>query len=250
MKVAWKARTETLLFQGGYPRIYSQKVNPVDWYPNYIHTYIERDIRQIKNVTDLNLFQRFMRLCAARTGQVINFSDLGRDCGLSYQTMKSWLSLLESSFITFLLQPFHENYCKRLIKSPKLYFYDTGIACSLLNIESKEQLETHYLKGNLFESLMISEILKERMNQGKKPNCYFWRDQQGHEIDCLIESQGATIPIEIKSSRTVNNSFFDDLKFWSDITKSDPEKGILLYGGESSYPRQFGKVMSWSSSLF
>jgi predicted AAA+ superfamily ATPase len=237
---------ETFIFKGGYPRIYAHHVPPTDWYPNYIHTYIERDVRQIKNVTDLHLFQRFMKLCAGRIGQVINFSDLGRDCGLSYQTMKAWLSILESSFIIFTLSPFYESFKKRLVKSPKLYFYDTGVACSLLGIESERQLETHYLKGNLFESMMISEFLKERLNEGLQPNCYFWRDQ-GHEIDCLIESAGSVIPIEIKSSRSVSSDFFDGLRFWSQLVDSDPQKGVLVYGGENSYQRKFGKVVSWTA---
>lgn len=188
-----------------------------------------------------------MKLCAGRIGQVINFTDLGRDCGLSYQTMKAWLSLLESSYIAFLLQPYYDNFSKRLIKSPKLFFYDTGIACSLLGIETIEQLDTHYLKGNLFESLMIAEFFKERFNQGQLPNAYFWRDKTGHEIDCILEKASIRIPIEIKSSRTISSDFFYDLKYWNKLTQSDPQKNILVYGGDTSQARQHGRVIGWSS---
>lgn len=236
----------TSLFNGGYPRIYEKDIHPLDWYPNYIRTYVERDVRQMKNVNDLSTFQRFLKLCAGRIGQIINFSDLGRDCGISYQTAKSWISILEASFIIFMLPPFYKSYSKRLIKSKKLYFYDTGLACSLLNVETSEQLINHYLRGGLFESYIISELIKMRVNQGKQPNCYFWRDSKGHEVDCIIEAAGKLTPIEIKSAETIKKDFFKGLTYWRDVSKIETDL-YLIYGGDDSQIRREGKVLGWNS---
>jgi predicted AAA+ superfamily ATPase len=176
------------LFKGFYPRIYDFELDPLDWYPGYVQTYLERDVRQIKNVTDLGLFRRFLRLCAGRNGQVLNLSSLAADCAISHNTVKSWLSLLETSYILFLLKPHFKNFTKRLIKMAKIYFFDPGLVCYLLGIENEKQLDTHYLRGSLFESMVISELSKYRFNRGRDPNCYYWRDKTGHEIDCILES--------------------------------------------------------------
>jgi len=237
---------ETLLYQGGYPRIYADGVSPVDWYPNYIRTYVEKDIRMIKNITDLDTFERFLGLCAGRVGQLVNWSDLGRDCGISYQTAKSWMSLLQSSFIVFLLPPHFKNHGKRLVKSPKLYFYDIGLACSLLNIESAQQVTTHYLKGGLFESLILSELAKSFYNKGRHPKLTFWRDQVGHEIDCLIEQGNSTTPVEIKSGKTLSQDFFKELVYWE---KTHHSKGYLIYGGEEEQKRTQATVIGWKDFL-
>lgn len=238
---------ESLLFKGSYPAVYSKKISPLDLFPNYIRTYIERDVRQLKQVHDVSLFQRFIKLCAGRIGQLLNLSALGDECGISSVTVRSWLSLLEQSYIIFLLQPHHKNFNKRLVKASKLYFYDTGLACSLLGIESEDQLWTHYLRGGLFESLILSDLMKQRYNQGRLPSIYFWRDKMGHEMDCIIEKASKLIPVEIKSGKTITNEFFDNLKYWYELTKSK-NKGFVVYAGNDNQKRSIGTVMSWNSA--
>lgn len=237
----------SLIWKGFYPRIWMKNLSPYDWYASYITSYLERDVRKLKNIGDLATFQRFMGLCAGRIGQVINLSELGRDCGVSYHTAKSWISVLEASYVIFQLQPHYNNFSKRLTKAPKLYFYDTGLACSLLNIESEKQLSTHYLYGNLFESMILSELIKKRYNHGKKPQCYFWRDQKNHEVDCLLERGQELIPIEIKSSTTISPDFFKGLRYWCNLAEKNPEGAYLIYGGETDQSWRHGKVLSWHS---
>lgn len=164
---------------------------------------------------------------------------------ISYNTAKSWLSLLEASYIIFFLHPHHQNFSKRLIKTPKLYFYDTGLACSLLGIESVEQLQTHYLRGGLFESFVICEIAKNFYNADKTPHLYFWRDQTGHEVDCIIEKGMELYPLEIKASMTISQDFFKGLTFWNTLAERDPEKGFVVYGGLENQGRSLGNVVSW-----
>ncbi|MGB5288910.1 MAG: ATP-binding protein, partial [Ignavibacteriaceae bacterium] len=176
------------IFSGFYPPIYDRKIEPSDWYPNYIRTYLERDVRLIKNIPDLNSFTLFVKLCAGRIGQLLNLSSLAIEAGISVNTAKSWLSILEASYIAYRLEPHFQNFNKRLVKMPKLYFYDTGLACSLLGLESVDQISTHYLVGSLFENLVLSDLIKHKMNYGLNNNFYFWRDKLGREVDCLIES--------------------------------------------------------------
>lgn len=238
------------IWQGCYPRVIEKNLSPADWYANYIRTYLERDVRQIKNLPDLSTFQRFLRLCAGRIGQLINFSDLGRDCGISYHTAQGWLSILEASFIIFLLPPFYTNFNKRQTKSPKLYFYDTGIACSLLQIESPDELRHNYFRGNLFESYIISQLMKQRFNQGKRSNLFFWRDQKGYEVDCILDKgKDKLIPIEIKSSQSIAQDFFKHLKYWCELAQIDPRNAYLIYGGDENQIRREANVLSWSSLL-
>ncbi len=237
----------TVLFKGGYPRIFEKKPDPSDWYQSYIRTYLERDVRQMKNVSDLSTFQRFLKLCAARVGQVINFSDLGRDCGISYQTAKAWISLLEASFIIFMLPPFYENYSRRVTKSKKLYFYDTGLVCSLLQIESPEQLVHHAMRGALFECFVIADLIKQRFNRGKQSNCYFWRDEKGHEVDCLLEMGGSIVPIEVKVGETIRKDFFKGLAHWCKLAGISQEDAYLIFGGEEEQIRREGRVVGWKS---
>ncbi len=238
---------ESLLFEGQYPKVIAQNIDPHKWYQNYIHTYIERDVRQIKNITDLHLFQKFLALCAGRIGQVVNWSDLGRDCGISTKTVTSWISLLQASYLIFLLYPHHENFNKRIIKSPKLYFYDAGVACALLKIRTQDQLSMHYLKGQLFESFVLAEITKQSFNQGLNPHLYFWAVQSGHEVDCLLGKDNDLIPIEIKSSETINSKFFEGLQYWSKLASKDPAKGYLIYGGKERQKRSLGTVLGWDA---
>jgi len=238
---------EQLLYEGQYPKVLAQKINSHRWYLNYIHTYIERDVRQIKNVTDLHLFQKFLGLCAGRIGQVTNWSELGKDCGISTKTVTSWISLLEASYLIFLLYPHHENFNKRLVKSPKLYFYDTGVACALLKIQSVEQLTTHYLKGAIFESFVLADMKKQAFNQGLDSHLYFWAVQSGYEVDCLLEKNNELIPIEIKSSQTIHADFFKGLIYWSKLALKDPGNGYLIYGGKEVQKRSNGHVLGWDA---
>lgn len=239
---------EEQLFKGFYPRIYQHSINPTDWYPNYIQTYIERDARQIINIQNLVAFQKFLKMCASRTGQLLNLSGLAADCGITHNTAKSWISLLQSSFIIYILQPFFNNIGKRLVKTPKLYFYDTGLVCSLLGIEEKQQLNTHYLKGGIFESYVISELLKARYNKGKIPNLYFWRDKTGHEIDCIIEEADQLIPIEIKAAKTIVNDFFNGIDYWKQFTSYKSGKSYIIYGGDQNQTqRKQATVLSWKN---
>ena len=238
---------EKIIFTGCYPRIYDEKIKPQKWYAGYIRTYIERDVRMLKNVSSLSLFQKFIKLCAGRVGQLLNLTSLGNDCGVSTNTARDWLSILECSYIIFFLRPHHKNFSKRLIKTPKLYFYDTGLACSLLEMDDEKELNTSYLRGNLFESFVLSELIKNCYNNDLRPNLYFWRDSQGHEIDCIIEKGQKLTPIEIKVARTVNPSFFDELKYWNELSGSDVKNSFFIYGGKDKHIRSGIKVFGWQS---
>jgi hypothetical protein len=238
---------EDYIFTGFYPRIYDKKIAPVDWYPNYIQTYVERDVRLIKNISDLNVFQRFVRMCAGRIGQMLNLSSLGNDCGITHNTARAWLSILETSYLVFLIRPYYKNFNKRLVKMPKLYFYDTGLACSLLGIQNRQQLETHYLKGSLFESFVLAEIVKNRFNEGLEHNCYYWRDKSGNEIDCLIETGGSLVQVEIKSGKTIVDDFFEGLRYWDKLADRNSKNLYLIYNGEEDQRRTFATVLGWKS---
>jgi len=218
------------IFQGGYPGLYHNKMHPVEFYPSYIQTYLERDVRQLKNIENLGRFQNFVKLCAGRIGQVVNYSSLAQDADVSHTTVRQWLTILEASYLIFLLQPFHENFNKRLIKNPKLYFYDTGLACSLLGLEQKGQIDTHYLRGNLYENIVILEILKGRLNKGLPGNLYFWRDLTGHEVDLIAEWGGSLKAIEIKASATFQPSLVKNVNYFNTLTTRS--NGYLIYMGK------------------
>jgi predicted AAA+ superfamily ATPase len=192
-----------LLFKGGYPRLYKENLEPTDFFPHYIETYLERDMRQLRNIGNLNAFIRFVKLCAGRVGNVLNISSLANDADISVNTAKSWLSVLEASYILFLVQPYTPNINRRLIKSPKLYFYDTGLACALLNIEQENQIENFYMRGNLFENFVFSELVKNRYNNGLLSNYYYLRDAKGVEVDGVFEKPDKHVLIEIKLSETL-----------------------------------------------
>ncbi|MCP4602941.1 MAG: ATP-binding protein [Proteobacteria bacterium] len=237
---------DTALFNGGYPVIFDRAVPPTDYFPSYIQTYVERDVRTITNVENLGLFQRFLRLCAGRTGQLFNASSVGNDLGVSYKTVQSWLSILEASFIVFRLTPHHTNFKKRIVKQPKLYFYDIGLLCSLLGIASAHQLNSHYMRGNIFESYVISEYVKNQAHLGKTNNAFFWRDSQGHEIDLLLEFALELKAIEIKSGQTITNSFFDGLRYFKNLSKEADTNFHLVYGGENEMTRTHATVVGWN----
>jgi uncharacterized protein len=234
-----------VLHTGFYPRIHDKPVLPQEWLANYYQTYVERDVRSIQNVGDLEAFGRFMRLCAGRTGQLLNLNSLSADCGISHTTARRWLSVLEASFITFRLQPHYRNFRKRLVKSPKLYFYDTGLLCYLLGIRTPEELVTHSSRGAVFETYVICELVKTYYHQGLRPRIYFWRDLAGHEIDLLVEEGETLVPIEIKSGQTFSRDFFKGLDFWRSLTDQAKAPAALVYGGDTSMMHRDTAVYGW-----
>jgi hypothetical protein len=235
------------LHAGGYPRIHDQHLDPQDWLRNYYQTYVERDVRQILNVGDLDAFSRFVGLCAGRTGQLLDLASLGNDCGVSHSTARRWLSVLESSFIIKLLQPHHRNFNKRLIKSPKLYFIDTGLLCYLLRIRTPDDLRLHASRGAIFESWVVSEAIKNFVHRGQEPDVYFWRDSTGHEVDLLLDMGKALIAVEIKSGQTFSGDFLAGLKYWRELPGNADAPAAIVYGGDESYTRQDIAVRSWDT---
>jgi predicted AAA+ superfamily ATPase len=241
-----KKSYEDYLFTGFYPRIYDNDINAADYYSSYIQTYIERDLRQLKQIKDLFLFQDFLKMCANRNGQVVNFSSLANDCGITDKTAKEWLSLLQASFTVFLTRTHHKNFNKRLTKMPKLYFTDPGLASNLAGIQSPEQLNYHPLKGGLFESMIAGELLKFRFNRSRDNNLYYWRDKSGHEIDCIIDTgQNNPVPVEIKAGRTISTDYFKNISYWNNLSGNPPERSFVVYGGEKSQNRKAGRVISY-----
>jgi predicted AAA+ superfamily ATPase len=236
---------DALLLNGFYPRIYDAGLNPTQALGDYLETYVERDIRQLINIKDLALFEKFVKLCAGRTGQLLNLQSLGNDAGISHTTARSWLTLLEASYVVFLLQPWHTNISKRQVKTPKLYFYDVGLAAYLLGAESELHINRHPLRGNLFENMIVIEALKYRCHRGKRNNLYFWRDSKGNEVDLLVESGPNVMPVEIKSGATISEDFFKGLQTFTDRL---PHVSIssLVYGGTEQQKRS--NVWIWRVS--
>ena len=238
---------ENLIFKGQYPRIYDRTIPPPDFYPSYIQTYVDRDVRMIKNIGDINAFIQFTQLCAGRIGQPLNYASLANDAGISPNTAKSWLSILESSYILYRLQPYHRNFNKRLIKSPKLYFYDTGVACSLLGIREQEQVNLHYMKGSLFENLILNEFIKRSFNRGENRQPYYWQDNHGKEIDCLLVNGEKVTAVEIKSGKTMSTSYFENLKYWRSLAALPESQEYVVYGGDQSMQTSAGTLISWKN---
>jgi hypothetical protein len=235
---------EEQILNGFYPPIYDQKIPYTDWCPNYIRTYIERDVRQIKNVTDLIVFERFIKLLAGRTGQEFNASSLSVETGVDVKTIQSWVGILESSFIIYLLKPHYNNFKKTIVKRPKIYFYDTALVCSLLGIRTISHLETHPAKGAIFETMVVTEFVKNRTNKGLPINLYYWRDKAGHEIYLIIDNEEVLLPIEIKSGKTINSDFFKNLDYFKKITGF--QNSLLVYNGELGQKRSNGtEVINW-----
>jgi len=227
-----------LLYHGFYPRIWDKQLNPTQALGDYFETYIERDLRQLVAIKDLNLFQRFIKLCAGRVGQLLNISSLANDSGVSHTTARNWISILEAGYIIFLLRPYHRNISKRLVKSPKLYFYDVGLAAFLLGIENEKQISRDPLRGGLFENMVIAEALKFRFNQGKISNLYFYRDSKGNEVDLLRVSGPDIFPIEIKSGMTITRDYFKGLNHFKKLfPDSIPQGSGIVYAGDSMQER-------------
>lgn len=234
-----------LLLQGCYPRIYAQQIGAYDWLNNYVGSYIERDVRQVLNIADVVSFQNFLSLCAARVGNLLNYAELARDAEITHHTVKSWISVLETSFITTLLHPYYRNFSKRIIKSPKLYFNDTGLVCFLLGIKTVQDLAIHPLRGAIFEAFIFSEVNKWFYNQGLRSSAYFWRDVQGHEIDGVIEKSFDTVvPLEIKAGVTIQPSFFKGIQDWQKIS-GQQNKGYVIYGGDKDLSNTRADLVSW-----
>ena len=234
-----------VMFKGFYPRIHDKGLKPQNWLANYYQTYLERDVREILNVGDKETFGLFIRLCAGRCGQLLNLSSLAADCGVSHSTARRWLSILETSFLIVLLRPHLRNFNKRLVKSPKLYFLDTGLLCYLLRIRSAEDLRFSPARGAVFEAWVLSELLKNYFNRGWEPDVYFWRDSAGHEVDIIIDRGGEFTAVEIKSGETIAGDFFKGLEYWRSLPGQAGCPAAIVYGGADSYVRSKVAVTSW-----
>ena len=234
------------MYKGGYPRIYDKGIDPKDFFPSYIQTYIERDVRSIINIKDISLFSSFLRICAGRIGQLFNSSNIANELGVDYKTVQSWLSLLEASFVVFRLQPWHNNFNKRIIKSPKLYFYDTGLACYLLGLKKQGDIKIHFAKGALFENYVITEHLKNSWNRGDAVSNYFWRDSSGNEIDLINEIGDKIKIVEIKSGKTVKQDFFKGLTYFEKIATNYQIEKFIIYGGQDSRKQFNTRVLPWT----
>jgi len=236
---------DEVLFKGMYPPLFDRPVSPADFYPSYIETYLERDVRSMKNIGDLALFRKFILLCAGRTGQLLNMTSLGNEVGVDHKTIRSWFSVLEASFIIFLLRPYHRNWNKRVVKQPKLFFYDTGLLCSLLGLRKAADLASHHLRGSIYENYVIAEYIKRQFHAGIRPSAFFWRDQSGHEVDLIIERDSVIRAVEIKSAETLNPELFDGLRWFSGQTGLSSADCTLVYGGKEEQTRSAGRVFPW-----
>ena len=236
---------EQTLFAGFYPRIHDQGLAPSEWLGDYYQTYVERDVRTILSVGDLESFARFVRLCAGRNGQLLNLSSLASDCGVTHTTAKRWLSVLEASFLVYLLRPHHRNFGKRLIKRPKLYFLDTGLLCYLLGIRAVAEVRYHSTRGQIFESFVVAELMKGFLHRGETVDLHFWRDTAGHEVDILINADRRPLALEVKSGATVAGDFFDGLRYWDRLAPDEERLAALVYGGDMAYVREGVAVHPW-----
>ncbi|MGB5218765.1 MAG: ATP-binding protein [Smithella sp.] len=238
---------EALLVRGLYPPLYNRNILPGDWFSGYIATYVERDARQLINVRDLSAFQRFVKMCAARTGQILNLSSLAFDCGITHNTAAAWISVMEASYLIYLLRPHHRNFNKRLIKAPKLYFLDVGLAAWLLGIHTPAQLRFHAQRGAIFETFVVTEFLKSRFNQGLPSNLFYWRDSKGLEIDLILEAGDRLNAIEIKSGQTIAPDFFSSLKIWGKLAGQADLPSWLIYGGDKALTNENISIVPWKN---
>lgn len=240
---AWSS--DDAILRGGYPELLKPALRPQDWFSAYVATYLERDVRQLVRVQDLSRFQRFLRLCAGRTGQLLNLSNLATETGISQSTASNWLAVLEASDVVFRLPPYFENFGKRLVKTPKLYLVDSGLACWLLGIHTPESLALHPLRGALFETLIVGEVLKARLNQGLAPELYFWRDNHGLEVDLLLASDNRLQPIEVKSGQTITRDLLKAACRAPRAITAPWQTPWLVYGGSDNQTRHAVEVISW-----
>ena len=224
-----------ILYKGFYPPLYDKPFEIGKWFLNYIRTYVERDIRQLKGIENLIVFERFLRLCASRVGQLLNKNSLAVEVGVNSKTIESWIGLLEASFIVYRLKPHHKNFNKRLVKMPKMYFYDVGLVSALLGIQNAKQLDLHPLKGSIFENFVLMELLKQQYNDGKPDNLFFWRNNTGQEVDVLIDKGLELIPLEIKAGNTITREYFKGINYWNKLSKNNG--GYVVYAGEDYQKR-------------
>ena len=236
---------DDLLFEGSYPALYDRDLSPGDWFSNYVATYLERDVRQLIAIRDLTQFQRFVRMCAARSGQMLNLTALGADCGVSAVTAREWISVLEASYLVVRLMPHHNNFGKRLVKTPKLYFLDAGLMAWLLGIRDAQSLSTHAARGALFETWVVSERFKQKYNAGETADLYFWRDSLGHEVDLLEETAAGLLATEIKSGATFASDWLDGVNKWRTLAGDCAATPSLIFGGDESFEREQCHVVSW-----
>lgn len=235
----------TNMLKGFYPAIYDRNIPSKTFYNNYVQTYIQRDVTELINIRDLRSFQNFLGLCATRAGQLLNLNMLANECGISQPTAKSWLSALENSYIVFQLYPYHKNFSKRIVKTPKLYFYDSGLLCHLLKVNKNEQLQTHSFKGALFENAMIAEYVKQMYHHDNVKDIWFWRDSAGHEVDFMIEDSEGFEIVEFKASMTIMPEMFKGLDYFSQLSGWGNLKKTLVYGGNDTQNRTAGTVTPW-----
>ena len=238
------SNVDEVIFKGFYPRLFDKDISPGLFYPSYNQTYLERDIGGLVSIQNMNSFRKFMELLAGRTGQMINFSALSIEVGVDYKTIQSWCSILETGFMIFFLRPYHKNFSKRIVKTPKVYFYDTGLACNLLGIKSAEELAKHWARGALFENMVIADVIKNFYNTGQQPSVYFWRDNKGLEIDLLIAGALEMKAIEIKSGTTINSDFFTNLGKFENLADM-PVSKFVVYGGDTKQSRKGTSILSW-----
>lgn len=237
---------EQLIIKGSYPALYDRSIPFASFYANYIETYIQRDVTELLSIRDFGLFRTFLKLCAARIGQQLNIANLSSETGVSVPTLRSWISILESSYIMYQLPPFFKNFNKRLVKSPKLYFYDTGLASFLLGIRNEKTLLESEFKGALFENMIITEYVKQNYHNNLYHDFYYWRDSNGHEVDLLVSNDTAYDAIEIKSTKTILPKQFAGLDFLANIGGDAIRRKILVYGGDSSQKRTHYQIWAWS----
>ena len=236
---------DEVLLKGCYPRLYDKKITAKEYFTSYLQTYVERDVRLLRNIIDMTAFKRFLKLCAANVGSVLNVASLAKNAGISVVTANSWISILEASFVLLRLPPYYKNFSKRVIKSSKIYFCDTGLLCNLLNIFNREQLQESNLRGAIFENLIVIELMKAALFKGEEPQLYFWRDTNQNEVDLLRETDGKLEAIEIKSGETKNQKFYDGLKKFSEVSGISLSDTKVVYGGSDSYRGENQKFISW-----
>jgi uncharacterized protein len=234
-------------FKGFYPTIYDRQLTAPEFYPNYLETYVERDVRNLLSIRDLRQFRLFIKRCAGHAGHLLNLLSLANDCGISPPTAKAWLSVLESSYIVFTLSPYYRNFNKRIVKTPKLFFYDTGLVCNLLEMDSPRDVDNYFQRGSLFENFIIAEMYKQTFHQGRRPSFYFWQDSNKSEVDLLWEKASAIHLMEIKSGQTVNASFFKNLEKFTALSEQPTTKQYLVYGGTEHFNQKGTKVLGWQA---
>lgn len=233
------------MIKGFYPAIFDRNIPSSTFYNNYLQTYVERDITEVLNIRDLRTFRTFLSLCASRAGQLLNLNALANECGITQPTAKAWISVLESSYVVFLLQPYHKNFDKRVIKSPKLYFYDTGLLCNLLKIKDENQVKFQSFKGHLFENMIVAEKVKQKYHTNSMDDFWFFRDSAGHEVDLIVQKDDIMEINEIKATETISQDLFKELTYFENLSKENIEEKNVIYGGNQNQKRSLGNVISW-----